>query len=72
MGTHVQPAATSSLFLTVPQAADILQISDMMLYRYIWAKKGPRIRRFGRLVRIHRDDLLEWSKKDRPSLKMKV
>jgi len=59
------------LFLTIPAAAAILTISPMLLYRYVWAKKGPRVRRIGGRRVIHRDDLIKWTEKDHLSLKRK-
>ncbi len=32
------------------------------LYLYIWRKIGPKCVRFGRLVRIRQEDLLDWAK----------
>jgi len=75
--THVNGAAveqtstTLPLFLTIPQAAQALTISPMLLRQYIWAKKGPRVRKIGGRRIIHRDDLVKWTGKDHPTLRTK-
>lgn len=67
-GAGMKPvSAELPLFLTITQAAEILTISPMMLYRYIWVKEGPRVRRIGGRRVIHRDDLMRWTEKDHPS-----
>ena len=56
------------LFMTVKEAAYQAQISPHFIWRSIAQKRGPIVRRFGRNIRIHRQDFEEWTKSRIPSV----
>jgi len=49
-----------SHYLTIKQVCDKLQVSRMTVHR--WIKKGLRVYRQGRIVRIKEEDLEEFLK----------
>lgn len=64
MSEPQKATALIPIFVTVPEAAQLLSLKPDLLYRYIWDKKGPKVVRFGRLVRIRTEDLLRWADKE--------
>lgn len=59
---RAQRARNGSPFLTTPQAANYLNISDRLLKRLRVRGKGPVFRRHSRYVLYHIDDLDAWSR----------
>ena len=49
--------------LTVIQAAEMLNVHKITLYKLIEAKKIPHIRKKGLGIRLDPDELDEWAKK---------
>ena len=47
------------VMLTVKQAAELLQLSEDVVYPLTHRKDFPAVR-FGRAIRIHRDLLMDW------------
>jgi excisionase family DNA binding protein len=52
-------------FMTFEQAADLLCLSPRTLRNLHVMKKGPKPTYVGRLVRFHRDDVLDFLQKRR-------
>ena len=51
----------SSLFFTIPEAAELMRVKRRTLDNFRWRGEGPRFRRHGGRIVYHRDDLLAWS-----------
>jgi excisionase family DNA binding protein len=60
-GARVPATKLTSPFLTTPQAADFIGLSDRTLERMRTEGHGPDYRKHGRYVRYHIDDLQSWS-----------
>lgn len=59
---ELQKQATPfSLLLTIPQVAQTLNLGRTKVYELIWKEKLP-VLRFGRAVRVSREDLQRWLK----------
>jgi excisionase family DNA binding protein len=61
--SRAEQAERDSLFMTVQEAAAHMRVSPSYLWKAIAKKKGPPTYRVGRLLRIHRDELVVWMKK---------
>jgi len=59
--SRVPAAKLACPFLTTPQAADFIGLSDRTLERMRTEGHGPDYRKHGRYVRYHIDDLRAWS-----------
>lgn len=46
--------------LTVEEAAELARVNRKTFYLCIQRGEVPGVRRFGRVIRIHRATLLEW------------
>jgi hypothetical protein len=51
----------SSLFFTIPEAAELMRVKRRTLDNFRWRGEGPRFRRHGGRIVYHRDDLMAWS-----------
>jgi predicted DNA-binding transcriptional regulator AlpA len=60
-GASLPAAKLACPFLTTPQAADFIGLSDRTLERMRTEGLGPDYRKHGRYVRYHIDDLQAWS-----------
>lgn len=60
-GAQVAAAKIASPFLTTPQAAVFIGLSERTLERMRTEGCGPDYRKHGRYVRYHIDDLQAWS-----------
>ena len=58
---RVPAAKLASPFLTTPQAADFIGLSDRTLERMRTKGQGPDYRKHGRYVRYHINHLKAWS-----------
>jgi hypothetical protein len=54
-----------SLFLTIPETAQLLRVKPRTLDNLRWSKKGPPARRHGGRIVYHRRDVLDWSERRR-------
>jgi excisionase family DNA binding protein len=52
-------ASAFQVLLTIPQVAKALNLGRTKVYELIWKENLP-VQRFGRAVRISREDLLSW------------
>ena len=60
----LEQAAPKKTFLTLKEAAGLLQISPRYLQRIINGEKldsSPRVLKFGRAYRLPRDDFIKWA-----------
>lgn len=53
--------SSTAIFLSVPEAAALLRISESTLNKWRLSGFGPRYRRFGRAVRYAEADILAWA-----------
>ncbi|MEO7020566.1 MAG: helix-turn-helix domain-containing protein [Ktedonobacteraceae bacterium] len=63
MEPHDQPTSFQML-LTIPQVAKVLSLGRTKVYELIWKENLPIIK-FGRAVRVSKEDLQHWLEKRR-------
>jgi excisionase family DNA binding protein len=59
--------ASFQLLLTIPQVAQALKLGRTKVYELIWKEHLP-VQRFGRAVRVSKEDLQRWleERRDNP------
>ena len=59
--------APFQLLLTIPQVAQALNLGRTKVYELIWKEHLP-VQRFGRAVRVPKEDLQRWLEERRDNL----
>lgn len=50
---------TNTEFLTVDQAAELMNVKKQTIYQYVWKKQIPAYKPFGNRLFFRKDELLE-------------
>ena len=54
----------NQIYLTIPEAAEALNLNPFYVYKLAQSGEIPGVKRFGRAVRVHRETLENWARNE--------